>query len=344
MSLTLLGWLLVVSSIAISTLLIFPLRARGSRRDALDLETCKARLEEIGARLKLGQLNEAEADAARLALLSLPPSSSLGFGQGLRGTTRTLIVPASVCLLVAGIGAAASYVGGPPQATGSGDTSSSSPSHSGSNDETLARLTDYTRSIGTEDHASTAAAGKQLPDINTMIERLAARLEKSPEDMEGWLMLARSYFHTARYEQAATAFARAVKLDPNSAELKRLYEEAKAKASESDKSEKASSVQTEAVGKGHDGLGVENIAKSEATLPAERDAQIRSMVDGLASRLESSPRDVEGWTRLMRSRVVLGEKEVAATAFRKALEVFKDNSEASGKITAEATELGLKAE
>ena len=68
------------------------------------------------------------------------------------------------------------------------------------------------------------------------------------------------------------------------------------------------------------------------------------MVEDLASRLESSPRDVEGWTLLMRSRVVLGEKEVAATAFRKALEVFKDDTAASGRIAAAATELGLKAE
>jgi cytochrome c-type biogenesis protein CcmH len=68
------------------------------------------------------------------------------------------------------------------------------------------------------------------------------------------------------------------------------------------------------------------------------------MVDGLADRLETSPRDIEGWTLLMRSRVVLGEREVAATAFRKALEIFKDDSAASDKITAAAIELGLKAE
>ena len=97
----------------------------------------------------------------------------------------------------------------------------------------LTRLTDYTRSIGTEEPASMAAAGKLLPDVNTMIERLAARLETTPEDIEGWRMLGWSYFHTARYEQAATAYARAVALDPSSAELKLSYEEAKAKASES---------------------------------------------------------------------------------------------------------------
>ena len=87
-----------------------------------------------------------------------------------------------------------------------------------------------------------------------------------------------------------------LELDPSSAELKLSYEEAKAKASESDNLETASSLQTEAVGKGGDGLSVEKIAKSEAMPPREHDAVIRSMVDGLADRLESSPRDVEGWT------------------------------------------------
>jgi cytochrome c-type biogenesis protein CcmH/NrfG len=330
MSLTLPGWL--------------PLRSNGSPREQLDLETCKARLEDIEARPKRRKLNEAEADAARLALLSRLRSSSWGFGQDLRGTPGALIVAAAVFLLVVGIGVATSYVGDPPEATSSGDTISLSPSRSGSDGEMLARLTDYTRSIGTEEPASMAAAGKLLPDVNTMIERLAARLATTPEDIEGWRMLGWSYFRTARYEQAATAYARAVELDPRSAELKLSYEEAKAKASESDNLETASFLQTEAVGKGGDGLSIEKITKSEAMPPREHDAAIRSMVDGLADRLESSPLDVEGWTLLMRSRVVLGEREVAATAFRKALEVFKDDSAASGKITAAAIELGLKAE
>ena len=208
----------------------------------------------------------------------------------------------------------------------------------------LARLIDYTRSIETEEPASMAAADKPLPEVNTMIERLAARLETTPEDIEGWRMLGWSYFHTARYEQAATAYARAVELDPSSAEIKLSYEEAKAKVFESDNLETASSLQTEPGGNGGDGLSVEKITKPEAMPPREHDAEIRSMVDGLADRLESSPRDVDGWTLLMRSRVVLGEREAAATAFRKALEVFKDDSAASGEITAAAIELGLKAE
>ena len=260
------------------------------------------------------------SDATRLALVSRLRSSNWGFGQNRRGTAATLIVAVAGFLLVAGIGAATSYFGGPPEATGSADTRSESEG------EMLARLKDYTHSIGTEEPASRAAAGKRLPDVNTMIERLVARLKTTPADVEGWRMLGWSYFNTARYKEAATAYARALELDPNSAELKLSYEQANAKASASDNSETASPLQT-------------------ATPPSsEHNDVIRSMVDRLADRLESSPRDVDGWTLLMRSRVVRGEREIAATAFRKALEVFKDDSAASGRITAAATELGLKAE
>jgi cytochrome c-type biogenesis protein CcmH len=307
MPLTPLGWLLVVSSIAISALLIFLLRSH-----------------------------------TRPAFLSRLGSSSPGGGQDGRGTAGTLVVAAAVFLLVAGVGAAASYLGSSRESAGSGDKVSLA--HSGSNDQTLARLKDYTRSIASEDPAPVAPAGKLLPDVNTMVERLAARLETTPGDVKGWRMLGWSYFNTGRYKQAAAAYARAVELDPNSAELKLWYEEAKAKAAEGDNSETSSSLQSEAAGRGGDGAGVEKNTDSHVRPPSEYNAAIRSMVDGLAHRLESSPRDVEGWTRLMRSRVVLGEREVAATAFHRALEVFKDDAAASGKIVAAARQLGLKAE
>jgi cytochrome c-type biogenesis protein CcmH len=278
-----------------------------------------------------------------VSLLYRAWASSLSFGRDVRRAAGTLILAAVAFLLVASIGAIASYVGNPHEATGSGDTTSLSPSRAGSNDEMLARLIDYTRSIETEQTASMAAADEPLPEVNTIIDRLAARLKTTPEDVEGWRMLGWSYFHTARYEQAATAYARAVELDPGSAEIKLSYEEAKAKVFESDNLETASPLQTEPAGKGGDGPSVEKITKPEAMPPREHDAAIRSMVDGLADRLESSPQDVDGWTLLMRSRVVLGEREAAATTFRKALEVFKDDPAALGEISAAAIELGLKA-
>ena len=263
--------------------------------------------------------------------------------SGLR-SSRTLILAAAAFLLVAGVGAVTSYLGASHESAGTKNTISLSLSNPGPNGEMLARLTDYARSIEAEELGSVGEAGKQLPDVDTMIERLTARLESAPEDIEGWRMLGWSYFRTARYEQAATAYARAAELDPSSAELKLAYEEAKSRASEGHNLETVSPLQTETAGKGGDEPSNEKIAKSDAMPPRAHDDEMRSMVDGLEDRLKSSPRDVEGWTLLMRSRVVLGEREAAATAFRKVLEVFKGDSAALSEITAAALDLGLKAE
>ncbi len=49
--------------------------------------------------------------------------------------------------------------------------------------------------------------------------------------------------------------------------------------------------------------------------PAERDAQIRAMVDGLAARLKDNPGDIEGLRRLARAQMVLGRFDEARAAF-----------------------------
>jgi cytochrome c-type biogenesis protein CcmH len=274
----------------------------------------------------------------RAGLLAGLRSSGSGIGAKLGGPRGTLLAAGAVFLLVAGVGAATSYLRDAPQ--------ESSASQSQPRSDALARLEDYTRSVGTKHTASAPDAGKMLPDVSTMIKRLAARLETAPDDVKGWRMLGWSYYHTERYAEAAGAYAKAVALEPDSAELKRAYEEAKAKASGSGASDTTAAPPPVAVAKsgdGHDsGPDAKQTAAFEAMPAHERSAAIRAMVDGLADRLERSPRDVEGWTRLMRSRIVLGETEVAAAAFRKALDVFKDDTVASARINAAAKEFGLK--
>lgn len=97
--------------------------------------------------------------------------------------------------------------------------------------EILARLENYARSIEAEKPASPAVQRELLPNVNTMIDRLAARLEASPGDATGWRMLGWSNFYLERYGEAAVAYARALELEPTSEELKRSYEEAVARAS-----------------------------------------------------------------------------------------------------------------
>lgn len=67
--------------------------------------------------------------------------------------------------------------------------------------------------------------------IQSMVERLAKRLESNPGDAEGWTMLARSYAAIGRFPEAASAFAKADKLRPNDAQLLADYADALAMAS-----------------------------------------------------------------------------------------------------------------
>jgi len=55
-----------------------------------------------------------------------------------------------------------------------------------------------------------------------------------------------------------------------------------------------------------------------ALAPAEREQAIRSMVEGLAARLEQNPQDRAGWLRLANAWKVLGDNPRAAAAYRQA--------------------------
>jgi cytochrome c-type biogenesis protein CcmH len=70
--------------------------------------------------------------------------------------------------------------------------------------------------------ATTAAAGRHslsAEQIQQMVAALAERLKAQPNDVEGWLMLGRSYVALARYRDGATALRRAVDLSPGNATL-----------------------------------------------------------------------------------------------------------------------------
>jgi cytochrome c-type biogenesis protein CcmH len=59
----------------------------------------------------------------------------------------------------------------------------------------------------------------QRVNLEHLAARLAERLEKEPDDTEAWVLLARSYQMLGRNAEAVKAFARAVQLVPNSAQL-----------------------------------------------------------------------------------------------------------------------------
>jgi cytochrome c-type biogenesis protein CcmH len=76
--------------------------------------------------------------------------------------------------------------------------------------------------------ARLAAAGGQsdlaaMHEINAMIERLAQRLDSKPDDLDGSLMLARSYSTIGEHGKASAVYARLVKMRPDDAELLASY-------------------------------------------------------------------------------------------------------------------------
>ena len=82
--------------------------------------------------------------------------------------------------------------------------------------------------------------------------------------------------------------------------------------------------------------------RNATALPADQQsAMIRGMVDGLASRLDASPQDEEGWIKLIRSYSVLGEAESAKKALRRALQAFDAASPERTRIAATASQLGI---
>lgn len=74
------------------------------------------------------------------------------------------------------------------------------------------------------------AAASGLPDVDTMIGRLAARLEHAPDDVEGWRTLGWSYLNTHRAGAAVAAYERAAKLAPDRGDITQALAEARAAA------------------------------------------------------------------------------------------------------------------
>lgn len=89
------------------------------------------------------------------------------------------------------------------------------------------------------------------------------------------------------------------------------------------------------------GPRAEDIRKAESMPAQDRNLMIRGMVDSLASRLEQSPRDAEGWIKLIRSRVVLGEVEAAKQSLQRALSVFAEDAPERTRIADAAKQLGI---
>ncbi|WP_043388079.1 tetratricopeptide repeat protein, partial [Methylobacterium sp. UNCCL110] len=79
-------------------------------------------------------------------------------------------------------------------------------------------------------------------------------------------------------------------------------------------------------------------------IPAEQQAAIRGMVDGLDARLKAGGGTSDEWLRLVRSRVVLGEPDQAAAALARARTALAGDPQGLAQVEQGARAVGLGAE
>lgn len=83
------------------------------------------------------------------------------------------------------------------------------------------------------------------------------------------------------------------------------------------------------------------VAAADQMSEGDRQQMIDGMVEGLATKLRANPDNLDGWVKLIRSRVVLKQKDKAKVDISTARKVFAGQTAKLGQINALAAELGL---
>lgn len=85
----------------------------------------------------------------------------------------------------------------------------------------------------------------------------------------------------------------------------------------------------------------EQLAAASSIPPKQQSEMVKGMVDRLANRLKRDPKDADGWMRLMRARMVLGDTEAAREAHQSGLAAFRQDLSAKARLDRAARELGV---
>lgn len=426
-------WLLCTAMISAAAVLLSAPFIRRDERTRLaaagHIAVYRDQLREIESEAAQGLIDQAQAESAGIEIkrrIIAADRAENTPDARLAGSERKFALVAVTSIVVLGSVALYAIIGSPDLPSASPQAISQRPAFA-------------TRSIATQESSTTAApeasrSGAQssstLPPVEEMIQRVQNRLQKNPQDADGWRLLGWSYFNIERFAEAAKAYARAIELRPGfaeyrsargealvrdagdvvTAEARKEFEEtlksdprnararffiglakeqdgdkdgaaadwqaalAEADPSEpwlpdlrqrlktvrADAGEVAASkpklsaeamqellrsstppVAPPAEAAGERGPSAQDVRNAEAMAPQDRNAMIRNMVDGLAARLEQSPRDAEGWIKLIRSRVVLGETEQAKASLQRALAVFGEDPGERTRIADAAKQLGI---
>ena len=196
-----------LTSLAMAILLV-PLlvrRQRTASRDAYNLAVYRDQLAEVERDLARGVLTAEQADAARTeigrrilalnpAVTAAGPSSAIPFATA---TAAVLLLPFAAWALYAALG---------------------SP---GMPDQPYASRGANPGPAAAQNAGQAANAGERAPhvDMAEAVQKLTAHLKENPDDLTGWVLLARSDMSLGRYQEAAEAYKRAVDLSDKRADI-----------------------------------------------------------------------------------------------------------------------------
>lgn len=88
----------------------------------------------------------------------------------------------------------------------------------------------------------------------------------------------------------------------------------------------------------------DDVAAAQDMSTGDRQQMIAGMVESLATKLQDDPNNFEGWTRIIRSYVVLDQRPKAEAALQTALKTFPADSENGKQLLALARDLSISAE
>ena len=212
-------------------------------------------------------------------------------------------------------------------------------------------------------------------DLDALVFKVESHLSQNPSDALGWRALAPAYRALGRYDDSARAYAQALRLGKPEASLYADMGEVLVMDSQGIITRAASDAFLEALkldgrnpkARYYHGLARLQEGKSEEALSiwqamikdapsdapwralieqeiarlggAEQSRMIASMVDGLAERLARDGNDLDGWLKLARARLVLGETDKAKEALDRASALFGGDAQALARIEALRGEL-----
>ncbi len=89
------------------------------------------------------------------------------------------------------------------------------------------------------------------------------------------------------------------------------------------------------------GPTADQVAQASRLPPDQQQSMVAGMVESLAARLKNNPRDADGWTMLLRSRMNLGQTAQAQADLAAALAAFSDAPDVQARLRQTGRTLGI---